>query len=166
MCSECLMFHWLRWLPCFDHLICMSENKIVILFPLRGHSFYWTHTWFKCFIFSITQALNPHQNCEYLTGLLAFAYNHLSDNCHHSLNLSLTALIVPTLPASLSLLEKFCYDFKFIRQQLWMCTKVHTWKTLFEHFIRKASHKTPNVESEPTAKQSTFISVGGKIKNM
>ena len=30
----------------------------------------------------------------------------------------------------------------------------------------KASHKTPNVESEPTAKQSTFISVGGKIKNM
>ena len=30
----------------------------------------------------------------------------------------------------------------------------------------EANHKTPNVESEPTAKQSTFISIGGKIKIM
>lgn len=79
------------WQSSLGHLICKSPNKIVIIFLSLGILFSWSHTWFECFIFNITQILNLHQNCEYPTGLLAFAYNHLQMNCHHSLNLSLDA---------------------------------------------------------------------------
>ena len=136
------MSHQPKWLFYLNHLICMPQNEIVITFLLTGHSpLLDSH---MVWVFHFQYHTNPWTLIK--TVNIQQVYWHLpiiifQMNCQHSLNLSLAALIIPTLPAKSFTIGKvslrfYIYTWVIIK----MCIRICCTAKHVEDLIWKPHH--------------------------